>query len=250
MPAKDFPDILKRLISYWGIKFRGIKFCCIGSIFIKTMTIEEYIEDYSSPEPELLHHLVRESNLRMVHGRMCSGHVQGRLLKMLVTMIRPQRVLELGTFTGYSALCIAEGLGEIAGEEAPLLITIEANDELEEFIRGRLKESPYGRFVDLRIGEAMEKMRELADESFDLIFIDADKRAYSDFYEEAKRLVRPGGFIIADNTLWDGKVVEEGHLPAQTVGIKQFNDLVASDTDVEQVILPLRDGLTLIRRCR
>ncbi|MCM1153452.1 MAG: O-methyltransferase [Muribaculum sp.] len=212
------------------------------------MTVEEYIELYSSPEPEPLHRLVRESNLQMVHGRMCSGHVQGRLLKMLVTMLRPERVLELGTFTGYSALCIAEGLSAVHSEGTlPKLITVEANDENEDFIRERLAESPYGKYVDLRIGEAMALMGRMPDNSFDMVFIDADKRAYADFYREAKRLLRPGGFILADNTLWDGKVVEEGHVPPQTAGIQRFNALVAEDPDTEQVILPMRDGLTLIR---
>ena len=211
------------------------------------MTVEEYIYDNTSPEPRLLRHIERESNLRMAHGRMCSGRVQGRLLKMLMQMIRPKRVLELGTFTGYSALCIAEGLAE-SGIPGARLLTVEANDEYEDFIRENLAASPYGHFVDLHIGEALELMKGLADESFDVVFIDADKRSYVGFYEEAMRLIPEGGYILADNTLWDGQVVARGHHAPQARGIIDFNAHVAADPRCEQLILPLRDGFSLLRK--
>ena len=219
------------------------------------MELEEYIALHTSAEPSELRRIERESNLRMVHGRMCSGHIQGRLLKMLVQMIRPRRVLELGTFTAYSALCIAEGLAEAwpegkGPEESPRLLTVEANDEFEDFIRENLARSPFGSYVDLHIGEALGLMRSLPDRSFDLIFIDADKRSYSRFYEEAMRLLDEGGYILADNTLWDGRVADGKHHDPQTLGIIEFNRLVASDPRSEQVILNIRDGLTLIRKRR
>lgn len=209
-----------------------------------TPELEDYIEAHISPEPAHLKRLERLTNLRLINGRMCSGHLQGRLLKMLTMMIRPRRVLELGTFSGYSALCMAEGL-----EEGATLLTLEAFDELEDFIRESLDSAgEIGKRVELRIGPALETMKGLPDDMFDLVFMDADKREYPAYYEEAMRLVRPGGFIIADNTLWDGHVAEDGRHDAQTDAIKLFNERAASDSRAECVILPLRDGLTLIRR--
>lgn len=209
-----------------------------------TDEIEDYIEAHIEPEPPHLARLERLTNLRLINGRMCSGHLQGRLLKMLTHMIRPHRVLELGTFSGYSALCMAEGL-----EGDASLLTLEADDELEDFIREALDSAgEAGRRVELRIGAALETMKTLPDALFDLIFMDADKREYPQYYEEAMRLAKPGSFIIADNTLWDGHVVEVDRHDAQTDAIRRFNDMVAADPRVEAVILPLRDGLTLIRR--
>lgn len=209
-----------------------------------TPDIELYAQEHTTPESETLRRLVRAANLHLVNGRMCSGHLQGRLLAMLTAMAAPHRVLELGTFAAYSALCIAEGLGEEAR-----LVTIEHNDELEDFIRARLAESEHGHKVEPMFGDAMELMAAMKDATFDLIFIDADKRQYPDYYREAKRLLAPGGTIIADNTLWDGHVADPAYdRDPQTRGIRAFNDLVASDPDVTQVMLPLRDGLTLIRR--
>lgn len=208
-----------------------------------TQDLEDYIEAHIDPEPEELRRIDRATNIRLLNGRMCSGHIQGRLLKMLVRMIRPRRVLELGTFSGYSALCMAEAL-----EPGATLHTVEVDDELEDFIRANLASTPAGESITLHIGDAMETMRGWDDGAFDLIFIDADKRAYADYYGEALRLLRPGGFIIADNTLWDGHVVEGCRHSSQTEGIIRFNDLVASDPRVEKAIVPLRDGLTLIRK--
>lgn len=208
-----------------------------------TPELEEYITRHSDPHPSHLSALERDSNLRLVNGRMVSGHIQGRLLRMLTIMIAPEKALELGTFSGYSALCIAEGLPENAE-----LHSLEVNDELEPFIRRHWQDRPEARKIHLHIGDAERTMRNFPDQSFQLIFIDADKRRYPQYYMEAKRLLAPGGYIIADNTLWDGHVADPDRNDPQTAGIKRFNDLIAADTDLEKVIIPLRDGLTLIRK--
>lgn len=206
--------------------------------------IEEYARLHTDPEPDCLRRIERLSHTRLLHGRMCSGHLQGRLLKMLTEMIRPRLAVELGTFSAYSAICIAEGLPGGAR-----LVTIEHNDELEDFIRERLDESGVADKVELWIADALEALSRLGDGSVDMMFIDADKRVYVDYFEESMRVVRPGGFIIADNTLWDGHVTDPAYdRDPQTVGIRRFNDMVAADPRVEKVMLPLRDGLTLIRK--
>lgn len=206
--------------------------------------LDSYVDAHSEPEPAILSQLTRESNLRLVNGRMCSGHLQGRLLKMLTRLVAPKLALELGTFTGYSALCIAEGLSENGR-----LITIEVDDELEDFIRNQFSRSPLGEKIDLRIGPAIDICRSLPDESVDLIFIDADKRQYPEYLEEAARLLRPGGLAIADNTLWSGHVTDPAYdRDPQTRGVRKFNDLAASRQDFETVVLPFRDGMTLIRK--
>lgn len=209
------------------------------------MQLDDYIEAHVSEEPEWLTAINRRTNLRLLNGRMCSGHTQGRMLKMLVSMIRPSRVLELGTFSGYSALCIAEALDGDA-----TLHTIEADDELEDFIRESLDSAPktIADRITLHIGPALEVMDSFEKSSFDLIFIDASKREYPRYYLKAKPLLRPGGYIIADNTLWDGHVIDPAYdRDAQTRGVREFNDMVARDPQVEKVIMPLRDGLTIIR---
>lgn len=208
-----------------------------------TPELEEYVNRHISKEPEELYNIDRMTNLRLVNGRMCSGHIQGRLLKMLTGMVNPKRVLELGTFSGYSALCIAEGL-----QPGATIDTIEVDDELEDFIRGNLHSSPHGEKVRLHIGDAMKVMESFNAGEFDLIFIDADKRRYVDYFNCAITLLRTGGYIIADNTLWDGHVVERCRHSAQTQGIIDFNDLVATDPRVETAIIPLRDGLTILRK--
>jgi len=207
-------------------------------------SIDEYILEHIDPEPEELHALERLTNIRLINGRMCSGHLQGRLLKMIVELVKPTRVLELGTFSGYSALCMAEGLTPDA-----TVTTVETDDELEDFIREALASSPYGDRVNLVIADAVEFCASQPDESYDMMFMDADKRQYIAYYKEAMRLLRPGGLLIADNTLWDGHVVESDHArESRTAAIMEFNDFVAADPGVEKVILPLRDGLTLIRK--
>lgn len=206
--------------------------------------LQKYIEDHIDAEPEHLHRLERRTNIHLINGRMCSGHLQGRLLKMLVSMIDPHDVLELGTFSGYSALCIAEAL-----HDGATIHTVEADDELEDFIREAIASAPCGERIQLHIGDALSFAKGCKPESFDLIFMDADKRQYTDYYEACLPLLRPGGYIIADNTLWDGHVVEPDHFnDRQTAGIRLFNDIVAADPRVEKVIIPLRDGLTLIRK--
>ena len=205
--------------------------------------LEDYIEEHISPEPELLREIDRQTNLRFINGRMCSGHIQGRLLKMLVAMTAPLRVLELGTFTGYSALCIAEALGPGAS-----LDTIEIDDELQDFILENFSRSPHGNKIRLHIGDALQIMDIWPEEEFDLIFIDADKRQYARYFQESLRLLKSGGFLIADNTLWDGHVVETTKHATQTEGIIEFNDLVAGAKDCEVAIIPIRDGITIIRK--
>lgn len=204
--------------------------------------LEEYILSHIDAEGEDLARLNRETHIYHLRPRMCSGHLQGRLLKMFVRMINPQNILELGTFTGYSALCLAEGLIAPDGE----LHTIEIDDELEDFIRSHFEASPLADRLHLHIGDARDILPTI-DKTFDLVFMDANKREYSEYYDLVFPRLSPGGFIIADNTLWDGKVVDWGKkLDAQTEGILKFNDYIAHDDRVEKVIIPLRDGLTII----
>ena len=206
------------------------------------MTIDEYISGHIDEEGDYLKALYRDTHLKLLYPRMASGHLQGRLLKMFVRMIRPRRVLEIGTYSGYSALCLAEGL-----PEGGMLHTFEVNDEQEDFTRPWLERSAYADRIKFYIGDALECVPRLG-LTFDLVFIDADKRKYVDYYEMALKHLTAGGFIIADNTLWDGHVLEEHPRPsdAQTLGIRAFNDRVAQDDRVEKVIIPLRDGLTIL----
>ena len=224
------------------------------------MTLAEYIEQHSSPESPALKQITRSTHLEVINPRMLSGHIQGRVLSMLSQMIQPKRILELGTFTGYSALCLAEGLAEDGK-----LITIEHNDEMEDAIRRNLSLSPLGEKIDLVIGDAKEAMRRLGDEArgdkargerreakgaelFDLVFIDADKKEYCDYLDLVLPLMREGGWILADNTLWDGHIIEAAYdKDKQTVALRAFNDKVMQDERLEKVILPLRDGLTIIK---
>lgn len=213
------------------------------------MTIDEYIEQHIDEEGEYLHRLYRATHTKLLYGRMASGHVQGRLLKMLVRMIRPKNVLEIGTFSGYSALCMAEGL-----EEGAMLHTIEIFDELEDFTRPWLENSPWADKIRFHIGDALKVVPELGIK-FDMMFIDGNKRIYPQYYEMAMNYLNDGGYIIADNTLWDGHVItfDKGgesvnHKDEQIVGVMEFNDIVAHDKRVEKVILPIRDGLTIIRK--
>ena len=207
------------------------------------MTLDEYIARHIEPEPEYLYRLWRATNIHMLHGRMASGHLQGRLLKMLVRMIRPQNILEVGTFSGYSALCMAEGL-----DDGGMVYTFEINDEQEDFTRPWIEGSPFADRIRFIIGDANIEAPKLGI-TFDMAFIDGDKRTYRDTYEMALTLLRTGGFILADNTLWDGHVVDHAYdRDPQTRGIETFNDYLMHDKRVEQVILPLRDGLTLIRK--
>lgn len=224
-----------------------------------TDNLESYILDHIDAEPEYLYRLWRETNVRMLHGRMASGHLQGRLLKMMVEMIRPRNIIEVGTFSGYSALCMAEGLRSVAESEqhggveaAPHhLYTFEINDEQEPFTRPWIEGSEYSDLISFIIGDAITEAPRLAAKEgimFDMAFIDGDKRTYVETYEALLPLMSKGAFILADNTLWDGHVVDPAYdRDHQTQGIRRFNDHIAQDSRVEKVILPLRDGLTLIR---
>lgn len=207
------------------------------------MSIDEYVELHSDKEPAYLARISRLTHLRLINPRMLSGHVQGRFLTIICHMLQPERVLELGTYAGYSALCMAEAM-PVDG----VLHTIESDDELEDFILENLATVEHGKKICLHIGEALNIIQQL-DETFDLVFIDADKREYSAYFEAVLPKLRKGGFIIADNTLWDAKVLTN---PAkndyQTIEIQRFNSLIANDSRVEKVILPLRDGITLIRK--
>ena len=206
------------------------------------MSIDEYIAAHTDREGDYLYRLYRATNIHTIHGRMASGHVQGRLLKMLVEMVRPRNILEVGTFSGYSAICLAEGLGD-----GGRLYTFEINDEMEDFTRPWIEGSPVAGKIDFRIGDAITEAPKLG-VTFDMVFIDGDKRTYVETYEMALSVLRPGGFILADNTLWDGHVVDANYdHDGQTLGIRKFNDYVAEDPRVEVVMLPLRDGLTVMR---
>lgn len=206
-------------------------------------TLESYILSHIDPEGDYLHRLYRATNIHTIHGRMASGHLQGRLLKMLVTMIRPRNILEVGTFSGYSAICMAEGL-----EEGGKVWTFEINDEQEDFTRPWIEGSPVADRIEFIIGDAIAMAPSLGI-VFDMAFVDGDKRTYVETYEMAMSVLRRGGYIIADNTLWDGHVTDHAYdRDSQTAGIRRFNDHVAADPRVEKVILPLRDGLTIIRK--
>ena len=207
----------------------------------KVLSIEEYIEQFSSPENAALAQITRDTNLHILNPHMLSGQVQGRLLAFISKMLSPKRILELGTYTGYSALCLAEGLPQDGK-----LITIEHNDELEDTIRHNLALSPLGNKIQLIIGDAKES---IPNESFDLIFIDADKREYCAYLDAVFDKVPVNGWILADNTLWDGHVVDPNYdKEKQTLGLRAFNAKVAEDNRLEQVILPIRNGLTLIHK--
>ena len=215
-----------------------------------TMTLAEYIEQHSSPESDALRKITRSTHLELINPRMLSGHVQGRVLSMLSQMIHPQRILELGTFTGYSALCLAEGLSDDGK-----LVTIEHNDEMEDSIRRNLALSRLGEKIELVIGDAKAVLQQLKKDckkcksaEFDLVFIDADKKEYCDYLDLVLPLMRLGGWILADNTLWDGHIIDPAYdKDKQTLALRAFNDKVAQDPRLEKVILPLRDGLTIIR---
>lgn len=206
-------------------------------------TLEDYVLSHIDAEGEYLYKLYRATNIHTIHGRMASGHLQGRLLKMLVSMVRPRNILEIGTFSGYSAICLAEGL-----DANGMVWTFEINDEQEDFTRPWIENSPVADKIRFIIGDALTEAPKLGI-TFDMAFIDGDKRTYTETYEMVLGILRPGGFILADNTLWDGHVVDSAYdHDKQTEGIKLFNDHVASDSRVEKVMLPLRDGLTLIRK--
>lgn len=206
-------------------------------------SVEQYIESHIDKEPDVLYQLYRETNIKYINGLMASGHIQGRLLVMLCKMINPERVLEIGTFTGYATICLAEGT-----DENTVIDTIEINDEFEDIINYWISKAGFSEKVRLHIGDAMKIIPEMKD-GFDLVFMDMDKRDYLKCYQMLLPKVRPGGYILADNTLWYGKVLTKiSRKDAQGLAITEFNNYIAKDQRVEKVILPLRDGLTLIRK--
>ena len=208
-----------------------------------TETTDDYILAHITPEDDYLHRLWRATHTQLLYPRMASGHLQGCLLTMLTRLIAPRCVLDIGTFSGYSALCMAKGMAP-----GGVVHTFEVNDEQEEFTRPWLEGSPYPARVEMHTGDVLELLPAM-DLTFDMAFIDGNKRQYCDYYELVMSRLRPGGYILADNTLWDGHVADPAYdHDAQTLGIRRFNDRVAEDGRVEKVILPLRDGLTLIRR--
>lgn len=206
-------------------------------------TIEEYVLSHIDKEPEVLSWLTRETHLRTLKPRMLSGHLQGRMLKMFCAMMSAKRILEIGTFTGYSAICMAEALPE-DGE----LHTLEINDEMEEFLNEVFERSGMSEKIHLHIGDASRLIPQLEGQ-FDVVFMDGNKRHYSEYFDVVFPRLRLGGLLIADNTLWDGHVLEDSK-DAQTVGVQKFNDKLFSDERVERVIVPVRDGMTLIRKIK
>ncbi|MCX6217985.1 class I SAM-dependent methyltransferase [Spirosoma sp.] len=205
--------------------------------------ITTYSDAHTSPESELLQRLNRNTRAHIMAPRMLSGHIQGRFLSMISWMIRPRHILEIGTYTGYSALCLAEGLAE-DGQ----LITIDQNEELEDFARSYWRQSPLSHKIDFRLGKAVDILPTLT-ETFDLVFIDADKRNLSTYFDQIIDKVRPGGFILADNVLWSGKVVEPVKpSDLDTLAVLAFNEKVHNDSRVENVLLPVRDGIMMLRK--
>ena len=205
-------------------------------------TLDEYILSHISPEDDYLYRLYRATQIQLLRPRMASGHLQGQLLRMLCQMIRPQRVLEIGTYSGYSALSMASGMGE--GTE---LVTFEINDEQEDFTRPWLEGSPFPPKIKMIVGDIFSILPKM-EEKFDLVFIDANKRQYCEYLDLVLPHLNSGAYIIADNTLWDGHVVDPAYdNDPQTQGVRAFNDRVATDPQFEKIILPLRDGLTIVR---
>lgn len=206
--------------------------------------LSRYVEEHCSAEPEVLKKIKRETHLKVLMPRMLSGHVQGRFLSMISHMIRPARILEVGTFTGYSAISLAEGLTDDG-----ILHTIEVNAELESMLLRVFSESGYGNKIRLHIGNAADLISQI-DEEFDMVFLDADKINYDKYYELCLPKVRRGGFILADNVLWSGKILNEKEIQKDkdTAAIHAFNEKIAKDERVEKMLLPLRDGLFLIRK--
>ena len=225
-------------------------------IVTRAMMINEeiyaYAESHTTPEAPVLARLNRETHLTQVYPQMLSGHLQGTFLRMITRMIRPLRVLEIGTFTGYSALNLAMGLDQASNGDLhsgkPIVHTIEANPEHEEMIRQFIREAGAEDQIILHIGHATGIIPKI-DETWDLVFIDADKPNYLNYYQKVFPRVRQGGFIIADNVLWDGKVLDDrGKMDKDTFGISTFNEFIQHDDRVENMVLPLMDGLMIIRK--
>ena len=204
--------------------------------------LREYVESHTTAESDLLKKINRETFSKILMPQMLSGHLQGRVLSMLSKMIKPSKILEIGTFTGYSAICMAEGL-----TKEGKLITIDINEELEERVRGYFEEAGLETIIDYRIGNALDIIPEL-DDKFELVFIDADKINYSRYFNLIIDKILPGSYIIIDNVLWSGKVIDENVNDKDTVAIREFNDMVEKESRVDNVLLPIRDGLMILRK--
>jgi predicted O-methyltransferase YrrM len=204
--------------------------------------LEQYIEEFSSPADPVLEDLYRQTHIRFVNPNMVSGHLQGKLLELISLMIRPENILEIGTFTGYSAICLSKGL-----QPGGKVITIEINDELSAFAHSYFCRAGVDSKITPLTGSAQDLIPGL-DLTFDLVFIDADKREYTEYFKLVIDKVKPGGFIIVDNVLWGGQVIEKETTDPQARGIINFNEMIRSEARIENVIIPLRDGLMLIRK--
>ena len=205
--------------------------------------LDDYVCAHTENEPAVLADLNRRTHVSILQPRMLSGHYQGRLLSMLAHMIQPKRVLEIGTYTGYSALCFAEGL-----QEGGKVTTVDVNEELEEFVQSYIEKANCSDKVEYIVGDAMEVVAKM-DEQFDLVFIDADKKNYCNYYELVFDKVKPGGYIIADNVLWSGKVLEDyDSLDRETKILMDYNKMVHEDDRVQEILLPIRDGLMIARK--
>lgn len=205
--------------------------------------LNQYLEKHTNEEPDLLRELMIETHQATTQPHMASGHYQGRILSMISKLIQPKTILEIGTFTGYATLCLAEGLAENGK-----IITLDINDELKYIGEKYFKRSPYKNQIEYRIGPALEQMKTIEKESLDLVFIDADKQTYPEYYECSIDLLRNGGVILMDNVLWYGKVYDENANDKRTVILRDLNERVVKDSRVESLILPVRDGITLIRK--
>jgi caffeoyl-CoA O-methyltransferase len=204
--------------------------------------LEQYLEDHASPEDPVLEDLYRQTHIRFINPNMVSGHLQGKFLELISHMIRPENILEIGTFTGYSAICLSKGL-----KPGGKLITIELNDELNSFTHSFIRRAGADKKIIQVTGRAQDIIPKL-DLAFDLVFIDGDKREYTEYYDVVIGKVKPGGFIIIDNVLWDGKVLDKHTTDPQTIGIINFNNMIQNTKDIDYEILPLRDGLMIIRK--
>lgn len=203
--------------------------------------LARYAERYTSQPSELLNEIDRHTHAKVMMPRMLSGHLQGRFLAFISQLLKPRYVLEIGTYTGYSALCLAEGM-----HPEGKLITLDVNEELEDTVRGYFNRSPYGGKIEYRIGNALQIVPGLV-EPFDLVFIDADKESYSRYYAMLIDKLKPGAVLLADNVLWSGKVLDE-KMDKDTRAIHQFNEYVQQDDRVENLLIPVRDGIMMIRK--
>ncbi len=204
-------------------------------------SLNQYAEDHTSSESKLLRDINRHTHVKILKPRMLSGHLQGRFLSMISTMVKPKNVLEIGTYTGYSALCLCDGI-----RSEGKLVTLDINEELETYVRDNFKKSGYADRIDYRIGNALHIIPQL-DQQFDLVFIDADKENYARYFDLVLDKVTIGGYILADNVLWGGKVLDEKK-DKDTQAIVSFNEKIQNDSRVENVLLPVRDGIMLMRK--